>query len=103
MGTKKSVDLHDEKRLEAADRAAEEFGSFSAFVRVALDEYDAEIRLEREIEELAEELESKRERLEELRKQDDRDETAEIQYETTDRINEDVVQFYSDSECGSDD
>jgi DNA repair ATPase RecN len=63
----KTAKLHDERRIEAAERAADEFGSFNAFVRLALDEYDEESRLEREVEELAEELESKRDRLAEVR------------------------------------
>lgn len=95
----KTTQLRDPRRVEAAERAEEEYGSWAAFVRHCLDEYDDELRLEREVAELQEVLEAKEERLEELQEQDDEDEAE----DPTDGLDDDVAQFYSDTECGSDD
>jgi chromosome segregation ATPase len=98
----KTAKLYDARRIEAAEQAAEEFGSFNAFVRAALDEFDDELRLEREVEELAEELESKRERLNELRDQQDEESQNRqaVEDNLTEGLDDDIAQFYSDEPSG---
>lgn len=91
----KTAQLHDKRRIEAAEQAANEFGSFNAFVRVVLDEYDDELRLEREIEELAEELESKRDRLEELQQASDEAEQEEQKQDDADTVPDELKHFYT--------
>lgn len=96
MSVTKTAKLHNEKRIEAAERLADEYGSFNAFVRVALDEFDSESRLEREIEEISEELEQKQERLDELREQDEEDEGSE--QEGTEDVPEGLEELYETTE-----
>jgi AAA+ ATPase superfamily predicted ATPase len=98
----KTAQLHDERRIKAAERAADEFGSFNAFIRVMLDEYDDELRLEREVEELAEELESKRDRLEELQQASDEAEQKE-QEQDADSVPDELKQFYTADKAGDGD
>lgn len=96
----KTAKLHDERRIEAAERAADEFGSFNAFVRVVLDKYDDELRLEREVAELAEELESKRDRLEELQQASDEAEQEEQEQDDADVVPDELKQFYTADKAG---
>mgnify|MGYP006993518157 CR=1 FL=1 len=87
---KKSADLGTETRKQQAELAADEYGSFSAFVRAKLDEEYHGERLEEDIQALEEELAQKRELLQQTEEDDQSEEAEEHE------VPEGLEELYSD-------